>query len=300
MSTSCVGVIGLGNMGGGLAKHLVRSKWPLIVWDIDANKRRPFEGMQGVAIAAPGEMARSCEAIYFLVPATPQIRECTGGPDGIFQQARTGLILLDLTASDPLETQKIAADASRAGVDFLDAATSGGPTRADTGELLLMVGGEADAVRRARPFMERVARHIFHVGPAGAGHTLKLIHNNLTFTIFVATCEAGRQAEHAGIVISDMIEIFNKSNARSYASEERFPRHILSRTWDGRSSIYLLYKDLKLGVNLCNRLVADANLTQATLDFVERAMGRGMADLDYTLLYRDYESIRATPITQTK
>jgi 3-hydroxyisobutyrate dehydrogenase len=300
MIGSCVGVIGLGNMGAGLAKHLARSNWPLVVWDIDANKRTPFEDMQNVEIAPPGQMAKSCEAIYLLVPASPQIRECTDGPAGIFRNACSSLIILDLTASDPLETRRIASESLQADIDFLDAATSGGPTRAETGELLLMVGGADDAFRRARPFMERIAKHVFHVGPSGAGHTLKLIHNNLTFTIFVATCEAGRQAEHAGIAISKMIDIFNKSNARSYASEERFPRHILSGTWDGRSSIYLLYKDLKLGVDLCNRFGADANLTQATLHFVERAMNRGMGELDYTLLYRDYESIRETPVTQEK
>jgi 3-hydroxyisobutyrate dehydrogenase len=143
--------------------------------------------------------------------------------------------------------------------------------------------------------MDVMAKHVHYLGASGAGHTLKLIHNNLCFTVFLATCEAGRQAMRCGLGIDEMINIFNKSNARSYATEERFPRHILNKKWDGRSSIYLLHKDLKLGVELCNRVGADANLTRATLGFIERAMNGHMASQDYTLLFRDYERIRKQP-----
>ena len=292
-----VGVIGLGNMGKGVAKNFAKSRWPLVVWDLDPEKRRPFAAMENVEIARPADMAKICSAIVFLVPATPEIRACTDGKDGIFNNARAGLLLLDLTASDPCETQKLAREAARRKVWYIDAGTSGGPTRADSGELLLMVGGDRRAASRAREYMHVIAKHIYYLGASGAGHTLKLIHNNLCFTTFLATCEACRQAEHSGFAIGDAIEIFNKSNARSYASEERFPRHILNKKWDGRSSIYLLYKDLKLGVDLCKRLGADSNLATATLAFIQRSMVGGMSDDDYTLLYRNYEKIRKMSMT---
>lgn len=295
-----VGVIGLGNMGKGVAKNFAKSRFPLLIWDRDPAKRRPFEGMKNVEIAPPARMAEACRAIVFLVPATPQIRECTGGKDGIFAHARPGLLLLDLTASDPRQTQKLAREAARRKLAYIDAGTSGGPTRADSGELLLMVGGDKAAVARARKFMDVIAKHVYYLGRSGAGHSLKLIHNNLVFTTFLATCEAGRQAERSGIGIAEMIEVFNNSNARSYATEDRFPRHILSKKWDGRSSIYLLWKDLKLGVELSRRIGADSNLTAATLGFIERAMARGMAEKDYTLLFRDYEKIRKQPKRRRK
>ena len=287
-----VGVIGLGNIGNGVAKNYAKSRWPLTVWDINSKKRQPFETMANVTVAPPAEMARTCSAIVFLVQANPQIRECTDGRDGIFANAKEGLVLLDLTSSDPRATKKISRDAARKKIFYFDAGTSGGPTRADTGELLLMVGGDKVAFERARPYMEVVAKYIYYLGPSGSGHTLKLIHNNLTYINFLATCEAGRQAERSGIAIADMIEIFNNSNARSYATEDRFPRHILNKKWDGRASIKVFHKDLTLAVQLCDQLGADDNLTRATLGFLERAMNAGMGPMDYTLLYRDYEKIR--------
>lgn len=288
-----VGVIGLGNMGRGIACNIARSRFSLAVWDIDPKKRQIFKDMKGVTIAPPKEMAKFCNAILFLVPASPQIRECTDGSRGIFKNGRPGLILVDLTASDPRQTQQLAREAENRNIGYIDAGTSGGPKRADSGELLLMAGGDKDVFERSRRYLKVIATHIYHLGGSGAGHTLKLIHNNLTFAVFVATCEAGHQAERSGIGLTDMIEIFNRSNARSYATEERFPQHILSKKWDGRSSIDLLDKDLRLGLKMCRRTGASAGLTRATFRFVEKAIAAGMGGSDYTLLYRDYETIRS-------
>lgn len=293
MVDDVVGVIGLGNMGRGIACNVARSRFSLIAWDIDPEKRQIFKRMKGVTVAPPKDMAKICNAIFFLVPASPQIQECIDGPDGIFENGRPGLVLIDLTASDPRQTQQLAREAKKRNIGYIDAGTSGGPKRADSGELLLMVGGDKDVFERSEKYLEVIAKHIHYLGKSGAGHTLKLIHNNLTFAVFVATCEAGHQAEQFGIRLANMIEIFNRSNARSYATEEKFPQHILSEKWDGRSSVYLLYKDLGLGLKMCRRTGADANLTRATFRFVEKAIAAGMAESDYTLLYRDYETIRS-------
>lgn len=288
-----VGVIGLGNMGGGVARNFAKSRFALTVWDLDEKKRAPFEAMGDVAIAKPDEMARTCDAIVLLVQQHSQIRECTDGKNGIFANAKPGLVLLDFTSSDPRDTKKIFKEAAAKGIDYIDAGTSGGPTRADSGELLLMGGGDKEAFERARPFMEAVAKHIYHVGPSGAGHTLKFVHNNLTYINFFAACEAARQAEAGGVAVADMIEIFNNSNARSYATEDRFPRHILNNKWDGRGSIYIFHKDLKLGTEIFEELGADTTFTRTTFDLLKRAMQAGMAQDDYTLIYRDYEKLRA-------
>ena len=99
-------------------------------------------------------------------------------------------------------------------------------------------------------------------------------------------------AERAGISLKDMIDVFNLSNARSYATEFRFPQHIISQTWDGRSRIYNLHKDISMGVALGNRLGADTTYSSATLSILQSALSYGMADSDYTLLYRDFDKFR--------
>ena len=202
-------------------------------------------------------------------------------------------MVYDLTTSHPADTRRLAARAAARGIDYLDAAMSGGASGAEAGTLTLMIGGERGAFERTRDRLAAIAGALFHLGPVGAGHTMKLIHNMACHSIFLATCEAGRMAERAGIGLGDMIEVFNVSNARSFASQERFPRHILSGAWDGRSRVHNLHKDLSMAVALAGELGAGVPHGRATLDALEAAMARGMADSDFTLLYRDFEDIRA-------
>ena len=290
-----VGVIGLGNMGRGIAKNLAQSGWGLMAWDILPAARKPFEKRRGVEVAPPGELARACAAIIFVVPATPEILACVNGKDGIFANAGEGLVLYDFTTSAPEDTRRLAARVAKKGIAYIDAGMSGGPTGADAGRLTLMVGGDPGAFRRTKKFLTPVAKHIFYLGESGAGHTMKLIHNIVCHATFLATCEAGHLAERAGLQLADMVKVFNVSNARSYASEFRFPRHILSGKWDAKSRIYNLHKDLKMGVALGRRAGAERKFAEATLRFLEKAVARGMKDKDYALLYRDFEEIRKSP-----
>ncbi len=109
----------------------------------------------------------------------------------------------------------------------------------------------------------------------------------------MTNCEAGRIAEAAGISLADMIDVFNSSNARSYSSEFRFPNHILSEKWDARSRVYNLNKDLGMAVRLADSMGIDARYAKETLDFLGHAIDQDMAEEDYSLLYRDFDAIRA-------
>ncbi len=99
-------------------------------------------------------------------------------------------------------------------------------------------------------------------------------------------------AERAGLRLADMVEVFNAANARSYASEVRFPRHILSQKWDAKSRVHNLHKDLGMAVALGHQLGAEVRHGEATLRFLKKAMALGMSEKDYALLYRDFEKVR--------
>jgi len=141
--------------------------------------------------------------------------------------------------------------------------------------------------------LKPIAKQIFHIGPSGAGHTLKLIHNMVCHTIFLSTCEGARMAEAAGITVADMIKVFNTSNARSYASEVRFPKHILSGKWDARSRVYNLRKDLTMAVKLAGALDTQVPLGTVTRNFLNVAMFQGMEDTDFSKLYERFDDIVA-------
>jgi 3-hydroxyisobutyrate dehydrogenase len=295
VSTSSVGVIGLGNMGGGVARNFHKAGIPLFVWDVSEAAREAFAGLDGVTVATPGEMAAQCTALFFVVPATPEIIDSFEGQDGVLAKARDGLVVYDFTTSDPEATKPLAARAAASGIAYLDAGMSGGATGADAGTLTLMIGGARDAFDATQPLLQPIAdpEKIFYLGPSGAGHTMKLIHNMICHTCFLVTCEGGRMAELAGIDLGDMISVVNASNARSYASEVRFPRHILSGKWDARSRVYNLRKDLTMAVAQADALGTGAPLGAVTRDFLNVAIDQGMTDTDYSRLYERFDDIMA-------
>ena len=291
LSKQKVGVIGTGNMGRGIALNLSRAGFQVAVWDVNPDALTLFRESKKTDILEPAEMAGVCSVIFFVVPASPQIDSLLKGKNGMLAHARKGLVLYDLTTSDPVYTKRLARRSAVKGIPYLDAGMSGGAAGAAAGTLSLMVGGDKKVFRRTRKFLTPFADKIFYLGKSGSGHTLKLIHNMVLHTIFVATCEGGRMAERAGIALEDMIDVFNVSNARSYISQVRFPRHILTRKWDGGSRVYNLHKDVGMAVNLGKKLKADVTLGENTLSFLEKAMNHGMQDTDFTRLYREFNKI---------
>lgn len=291
MTQAKVGVVGLGNMGGGIARNFKKAGVPLMVWDIAPDARAKFYETAGVEVAPPGDMAAACSAMFFVVPATPEIASCFEGKDGVLARAAKGLVVYDFTTSDPVATKEQAARAAKHGIAYLDAGMSGGATGADAGTLTLMIGGDKAAFERTRTLLEPVADKIFYLGASGTGHTMKLIHNMVCHTAFLSTCEGGRMAEAAGIKLADMINVFNASNARTYASEVRFPRHILSGKWDARSRVYNLRKDLTMAVGLAGALGMKAPLGTVTRNFLDVAIAHGMTDTDYSRLYERFDEI---------
>ena len=289
---NCVGVIGLGRMGNPVAQRFLQAKMPLMVWDVAEDRRAPFEGTEGVAIATPREIGEACAVVFFVVPSSEEIAACFKGKDGLLKNPRKDLVVYDLTTSDPAKTKRLAKRAERAGLGYLDAGMSGGPGNILEGKLTLIIGGDEKLLKRTRRYLEPFVDHTFHLGALGSGHTMKLIHNMVLHTMFLATCEGARLVERLGMRVEDMIDVFNASAAYSYASRHRFPNNILSGTWNGQARIYNLQKDVGLAVGIGRKRGADIHLAEGTLSFLKKAVDRGMIEEDLTLLYRDFDQIQ--------
>lgn len=275
------GVIGLGNMGRGIAKNIAKGGHSLLVWDALEEARSPFTDT--AKISTPAEIAAQADFIIFVVPGSEQIDAML---EDILSNAKPGLILWDFTTSDPTYTKRLAQNANKAGVAYMDAGmTGGGAKGADEGTMTLMIGGPEDVFNQSLPVLNSCAGELIHLGPSGAGHTMKIVHNLITHTNFLACAEAGRLAEAAGIDLADMIKVFNAGNARSFISERRFPDHILSDTWDGRSRIFNLRKDVGMAVELSKELGSPMRIGHQTLAWTQAAVDAGMEDEDFTRLY---------------
>jgi 3-hydroxyisobutyrate dehydrogenase len=142
--------------------------------------------------------------------------------------------------------------------------------------------------------LEAFTVKLMHLGPAGAGHAMKLVHNMITHTTFLATVEGCRILEDAGLDLAAVVDALNSGNARSYASEFRFPKHILSGTWDARSYVSNLAKDLGMAVKFghaAGHATVYGTLTSTILD---RAIAEGKAKDDYALLYKYFDDLVAS------
>lgn len=276
-----VGVIGLGNMGRGVARNIALGGHKLLVWDAIEEARAQFSDT--ARIATPAEMSTVADFIIFVVPGSVQI---DGMLKEILHNAKPGLTLWDFTTSDPSYTKRLANKSNDANVAYMDAGmTGGGAKGADEGTMTLMIGGEEEVYKRSLPVLNACAGELIYLGPSGTGHTMKVVHNLITHTNFLACSEAGRLAEAAGIDLADMIKVFNAGNARSFISERRFPDHILSDTWDGRSRIYNLHKDVGMAVALSNELGSPMRIGHQTLAWLQAAVDADMEQDDFTRLY---------------
>jgi 3-hydroxyisobutyrate dehydrogenase len=286
-----VGVIGLGQMGRGIAANLDRAGLLRAVFDIDPEACERAGLAADVVWLPPSEIGNACDTVLFVVPASPQIEACLSGPDGLLTPRDDRQVLVDLTTSYPADTLRLARMAEQAGRAYLDCGMTGGAAGADAGTLTLMAGGDGEVVECARPVLETIASRICHVGASGAGHALKLVHNMVLHSVFLATCEGCRVAEHAGIDLDKAIEVFNAGNARSFITEIRFPRHILSGTFDGRSTVSNLAKDLGMATRFAREIGAPARYGPLTSALLDKAVENGMGREDFTRLYQRIDEL---------
>ena len=286
---STLGVVGLGNMGNGIATNLSRAGFKTLVWDVKEPARKSLEEV--TVVATPKEMASKCSIIFFVVPGSSEVSTILKGRDGVLANARRGLVIYDLTTSDPSKTIFLSKQAQKKEVSYLDAGMTGGASGADNGTLNLMVGGNESVFRRTRRFLDPFTNNLFYIGPSGSGHTMKVIFNMVVHSNFMLICEAGLIAEQAGIPLKDMINVINSGNARNYASERRFPDHILSETWDARSRIFNLDKDVGMAVALAKSLNLPVSIGESTHNYIQKAVKAGMSDEDFSLLYKKFRKL---------
>jgi 3-hydroxyisobutyrate dehydrogenase len=279
-------------MGRGIARNLDRAGRLLAAWDVNEAARAGADLSAAVALAPPSEFG-DARFVIFVVPGSAQIEDVLGGQGGLLERPHHGQVLVDLTTSHPAATRALAAQARASGREYVDCGMTGGARGADAGTLTLMAGGAAEIVVQCRPVLDRIAAKVIYIGEAGSGHAMKLIHNMICHTIFFATSEGCLLAEQLGIPLETAVSVLNAGNARSFISEQRFPNHIVSGTFDGRSTVSNLAKDLKMAATFADEAGMPGPYGALTADLLARAMAEGLGEQDFTTLYRHLTELMA-------
>ncbi|NKB53334.1 MAG: NAD-binding protein [Rhizobiaceae bacterium] len=288
MPSECkTAVVGLGQMGCGIARNLDSQNVLVAASDVNSKAFAAAEFSDRVQNANIKQILVQSDIVLFAVPSTEQIAQ-------ILQTHSAGQkpqMIVDLTTSHPSQSRALETELSARGFSYIDAAMTGGATGADAGSLTLMVGGADHDISRCQSILEMIASKMFHLGPVGAGHAMKLIHNLILHSSFMATCEGMQLAGHAGIDLNRAIDVLNAGNARSFVTDTRFPRDILSGTMMARSQISNLEKDLGLAQQFGEQLGARIPYTTMTRTLLTEALDAGHAVTDFSHLFPLYEEL---------
>jgi 3-hydroxyisobutyrate dehydrogenase-like beta-hydroxyacid dehydrogenase len=246
-----LGFIGLGVMGSRMLRHLVNAGHELAVFDIDAAVATRISAESGANVAAsPREAAAASEIVITMLPNGDAVREVTFGKHGLAFGFKLGALLLDCSSAEPWIAREIADRLAKQKVDMVDAPVSGAEEGARTATLVFMCGGSEAAVARVRPLLERMGKHIFHVGPLGAGHTMKAVNNLTTALSFLCTAEALLIGKSYGLNARKMLEVMNVSTGYSFATQNRFLQDVLTRKFEDRFKLDLMLKDMGIAQRL--------------------------------------------------
>lgn len=284
-----IGFIGLGNMGVPMAGRLIDGGYSLVVNDIRQDAARPLLARGATWAASPAEVAAVAQTVITILPTSREVREVLLGTKGLLDALRPGSLVLEMTSADPSVTRELEREVAARGSALIDAPVSGGVRGAVEGTLAIMVGGDPALLERARPVLARMGKNIFHAGPVGAGHAIKLVNNMCSGGILALTIEAVAVAARAGVDPTRAVEILQASSGRSNASDNKFPRFILTGAFDAGFAIRLMMKDLDGYGRLAQEAGVPSPVARAAADVYRVAMARGMAEQDHTAIARIIE-----------
>lgn len=248
-----IGFIGLGIMGRGMARNILKAGFPLRVWNRTASRMDELAAEGAGPASSPGDLAFHSDIIITCVSDTSDVEQVLLGEGGVIHGARPGSLVIDMSTISPQATQRIAAQLAQRHVHMLDAPVSGGSEGAARGTLSIMVGGDVAQFERALPVLQTMGKTITHLGPIGAGQTTKLVNQILVVGHALAMSEALLFAQAGGVDLRKALEAVASGAAGSWMLSNRGPQ-ILARDWRPGFTIDLQQKDIRLVLQEADRL----------------------------------------------
>ncbi|MCU0491181.1 MAG: NAD(P)-dependent oxidoreductase [Chloroflexaceae bacterium] len=296
-----VGFVGLGTIGEPMAANLLRKGFSLTI--CGHTNPAPLERLaaQGATVVAnPKEVATATSIIVTCVPDAPQVDEVCLGANGLMQGAKPGTIVVDCSTIAPTASQRIAAALAEKGIHFLDAPISGGPPRAATGDLAIMVGGEAEVFARALPVLNAMGRSVTHVGPSGMGEVVKLANNLIVGNLMIVLSEAMTLAVKAGVDAATARSVIMNSSGANYLLETWAANTMLKDSYDPGFATTLMQKDLGAALDTARSLGVPMMLTGLAYQLYELAEGAGDGRSDYSAISKLYQDTANVTIATGK
>jgi 3-hydroxyisobutyrate dehydrogenase-like beta-hydroxyacid dehydrogenase len=297
--THSIGFVGLGQMGGPMTRRLLAAGYQLVVHDARREVQDALVAEGAESAWSPAEVAARAEVVLVSLPTPQVVREVVLGAGGLFSGSAIRTYV-DLSTTGQAVAVEVAAALAERGIVTLDAPVSGGVRGAVAGTLAVMVAGAAAELERVRAVLEVFGR-VFHVGERpGLGQLMKLANNFLSATAIVATAEAVVLGVKGGLDPAVMLDVINASTGRNTASEDKFPRQVLTGRYSAGFTTGLLTKDLGLCAAAAEALGVPMPVAAQVHAEWQRAVAELGPDADITTIVRCVERAAGAAIAAAK
>ena len=247
-----IGFVGIGNMGWPMAACLADAGYSLIGADARRVTADNFVQQVGGRVAdSLAGLAAASDVIITMLPTSGNVSSVLAdGVDNLLVGLRPGTVVIDMTSGQPAITRKLAERVAAAGGILIDAPVSGGVSRAKTGQLAIMVGGDAEVLERVRPVLAAMGTSILPCGGVGAGQAMKALNNLVSAGGYLIGIEALLIGQRAGLDPGVMVDVLNASTGMNNSTQKKFRQFVLSRGFDSGFSLDLMVKDLSIALEI--------------------------------------------------
>ena len=283
-----LGFIGVGNMGGPMAGHVVAAGHDVAVHDLNVELVEPLVEAGARRADSVSSAAEGAEAVLLSLPRPEDVEQVVTGAGGLLSSLATGTAILDLTTSSPTTSRSLAETAGEQGISFLDAPVSGGVYGARKGTLAVMVGGPEDVFETYRPVFDTFAANVVRCGDVGAGNVVKVVNNMLAFVNMMGVTEALLLGVRAGVDPGVLREVVQASSGASFVWDSG-TRAILRDRLAPSFTTTLAGKDIGLAVDLAHELDVPVPMGEHTKGLITQYRDNGFAEEDLLATVRALE-----------
>ncbi|TWT66941.1 2-hydroxy-3-oxopropionate reductase [Posidoniimonas polymericola] len=284
---TAVGVIGLGIMGAPIALNLVKSGYPVTVYNRTASKCTALQQAGARVAASPAGAAAESDVVIAVVSDTNDVEDVLFGPAGAVEGLTSGDVLIDMSTINPLASQRFAARLDEHGVDFLDAPVSGGQKGAENATLAIMVGGKQAAFERCSDILAAVGKTVVHVGPNGHGLLTKMVNQVTAATSLVAMAECMHLIRQTGVDPEKALQVILGGAARSGMLENYSPK-VLQEDFAPGFKIKLMNKDLRIASELLQASEVELPTFATAREAFNSCEAEGMGELGVQGVFKAY------------
>jgi 4-hydroxybutyrate dehydrogenase/sulfolactaldehyde 3-reductase len=277
-----IGFIGLGAMGGPMARNVLKGGYTLRVHDVVPEAAEALRLAGAEPRPSPREVARDADCVITMLPDSPDVEAVLLGGDGVLAGARAGTYVIEMSTIDPSVSRRVGEILRARGLRFVDAPVGRTAAHAQAGTLLVMIGGETADVHAVEPLLRTMGSDLVHCGPPGAGITMKVVNNYLSCAASVLTAECLVLGVKAGLDLETMLRVMTGTAAKTAHLEMTYPAKALRGDFTPGFLIDLAHKDLGLALRLGAEERVPLAMGAVAREVYSAARAHGKGRLDYT------------------